>query len=93
MQRSSTSFRLSERAPSLCSFALFSATLALALVSLVQLSRGQEALPKASVPLPTGKVLFDPLPDHPQPTNNFPTAMVLRQDGRYLALLNNGRGT
>jgi DNA-binding beta-propeller fold protein YncE len=38
-------------------------------------------------------VLLNPLPGHPQKTNSFPTAMALSPDGRYLALLNNGRGT
>jgi DNA-binding beta-propeller fold protein YncE len=38
-------------------------------------------------------MLLNPLPGQPQPTNSFPTAVALSPDGRYLALLNNGRGT
>lgn len=43
--------------------------------------------------LPSSKVLLEPVPGDPQPTNSFPTAMALSPDGRYLALLNDGYGT
>jgi len=49
--------------------------------------------PKTTINLPSSKVLLSPAPGHPQPTNSFPTAVALSPDGRYLALLNNGRGT
>jgi len=45
------------------------------------------------VPLPSSKVLLEPVPGNPQPTNSFPTAMALSPDGKYLALLNDGYGT
>ncbi|MFZ0962611.1 MAG: bifunctional YncE family protein/alkaline phosphatase family protein [Terriglobia bacterium] len=54
---------------------------------------GQETPNHKIVPLPSSKVLRNPLPGRPQPTNSFPTAVALSPDGRYLALLNNGRGT
>jgi DNA-binding beta-propeller fold protein YncE len=75
------------------SVALRSAFVGLALVSFVQFSRGQQSPPNKTVHLPSSKVLLNPLPGHPQQTNSFPTAMALSPDGRYLALLNNGRGT
>ena len=43
--------------------------------------------------LPTSKLLLEPVPGNPQPTNSFPTAMALSPDGKYLALLNDGYGT
>ena len=45
------------------------------------------------IALPSSKVLLEPVPGNPQPTNSFPTAMALSPDGKYLALLNNGYGT
>ncbi|MBZ5565421.1 MAG: phosphoesterase, partial [Acidobacteriia bacterium] len=53
----------------------------------------QQAPGKKSINLPSSKILVSPVPGHPQRTNSFPTAAVLSPDGRYLALLNNGRGT
>ena len=54
---------------------------------------GQETPSHKIVPLPSSKLLFNPIPGEPQSTNSFPTAVALSPDGRYLALLNNGRGT
>jgi len=48
---------------------------------------------KKEIPLPSSKILHHPVPGDPQPTNSFPTATALSPDGRYLAILNNGRGT
>ncbi len=48
---------------------------------------------RKSINLPTSKILLTSVPGRPQRTNSFPTAAVLSPDGRYLALLNNGRGT
>ena len=48
---------------------------------------------KKEIPLPSSKILHHPVPGGPQPTNSFPTATALSPDGRYLAILNNGRGT
>src|ERR1700760_1698475 len=47
----------------------------------------------AQLPLPSSKNLLRPVPGTPQRTNSFPTAMALSPDGKYLAVLNNGRGT
>src|SRR5271165_6863123 len=48
---------------------------------------------KKEVPLPSGKTLHLPAPGGAQSTNSFPTAIALSPDGKYLAILNNGRGT
>jgi DNA-binding beta-propeller fold protein YncE len=45
------------------------------------------------LPLPSSKLLLEPVPGNPQPTNSFPTAMALSPNGKYLALLNDGYGT
>jgi len=44
------------------------------------------------IPLPSSKMLLE-TPGAPQPTNSFPVTIALSPNGRYLALLNNGRGT
>jgi hypothetical protein len=75
------------------SFALASAVLGLSLAIIGPYGKGQEAPPKSIVRLPSSKVLLNPLPGQPQRTNSFLTAVALSPDGRYLALLNNGRGT
>jgi 6-phosphogluconolactonase (cycloisomerase 2 family) len=48
---------------------------------------------RSSIPLPSSKVLLDPAPGAPQATNSFPVTAVMSPDGRYLAVLNNGRGS
>ena len=48
---------------------------------------------KKEIPLPSSKTLHLPVPGRPQRTNSFPTAIALSPDGKYLAILNNGRGT
>ena len=45
------------------------------------------------LPLPSGKVIYDPVPGQPVPTNSFPGTVTLSPDGRYLAILNDGWGT
>jgi len=65
---------------------------ALMLASRARLGPAQEAPKKKSISLPTSKILLSPAPGHPQRTNSFPTALALSPDGRYVALLNNGRG-
>lgn len=45
------------------------------------------------LPLPTSKVILEPVPGEPQRTNSFPTAVALSPDGKYLAVLNDGYGT
>ena len=46
-----------------------------------------------SIFLPSSKVLLDPAPGRPAPTNSLPTAVVISPDGKYLAALNDGFGT
>src|SRR5271157_2336838 len=53
----------------------------------------QSPAQQKEVPLPSGKTLHLPAPGGPQHTNSFPTAIALSPDGKYLAILNNGRGT
>jgi len=43
--------------------------------------------------LPSSQVLLPGTPGAPQLSNSFPTAVALSPDGRFAALLNNGRGT
>src|SRR5947209_19245600 len=45
------------------------------------------------LPLPSSKLLLEPVPGNPRPTNSFPAAMARSPDGKYLALLNDGYGT
>jgi DNA-binding beta-propeller fold protein YncE len=45
------------------------------------------------LPLPSGKVIYDPVPGRPVPTNSFPGTVTLSPDGHYLAILNDGWGT
>ena len=53
----------------------------------------QSPAQKKEVPLPSSKKLMLPAPGAPQRTNSFPTAIALSPDGKFLAILNNGRGT
>ena len=48
---------------------------------------------KASINLPTSKILTTPSPGRIGSTNGFPATMVVSPDGRYAALLNDGYGT
>ncbi len=48
---------------------------------------------KTVIDLPSSKVLLKPVAGSPQSTNSFPTAVAMSPDGRFLAILNNGRGT
>ncbi len=77
----------------LWSLAIISCLAAAACFGALTLGSAQEAPRQKTVPLPSSKLLLNPLPGEPQSTNSFPTAMALSPDGRYLALLNNGRGT
>ncbi len=45
------------------------------------------------MPSPSSKTLHLPVPGGSQRTNSFPTAIALSPDGKFLAILNNGRGT
>lgn len=55
-------------------------------------SHGQTSAGK-TIPLPTSKMLLEPVPGAPQKTNSLPMGMALSPDGRYLALVNAGFGT
>jgi DNA-binding beta-propeller fold protein YncE len=45
------------------------------------------------LPLPSSKLLLEPVPGEPQRTNSFPTNLALSPDGKHLAMLNDGYGT
>jgi len=47
----------------------------------------------AGIDLPSSQMLLPGTPGGPQLSNSFPTAVALSPDGRFAALLNNGRGT
>ncbi len=64
-------------------------TAATAALLLVAQSRQQ----KKAIFLPSSKVLMSPVPGDTQATNSFPVSIALSNDGRYLAILNNGYGT
>jgi DNA-binding beta-propeller fold protein YncE len=73
---------------------LLRALLALLLVaSLAFAQDGADKARKKEIDLPTSKQLSEPVTGKPQQTNSFPTALALSPDGKYLAVLNNGRGT
>jgi DNA-binding beta-propeller fold protein YncE len=59
-----------------------------ALIGFAQASAGSPG----TVDLPSSKLVQEPIIGQPQRTNSFPTVAVLSPDGKYLALLNNGRG-
>ncbi len=46
-----------------------------------------------TIPLPSSKMLLEPVPGAPQKTNSLPMAMAISPDGRYVALVNAGYGT
>ena len=45
-----------------------------------------------TIDLPSSKMVEEPAIGAPQRTNSFPTVLALSPDGKYLALINNGRG-
>jgi len=61
------------------------------LVSVASVSQSPDQTKE--VPLPSSKTLLLPAIGSPQSTNSFPTALAMSPDGKYLAILNNGRGT
>lgn len=67
--------------------------LAAVALSLAAFGQTQSPAPKKTIPLPSSKLLFQPVPGNPVPTNSFPGTMALTPDGRYAIILNNGRGT
>ena len=62
-------------------------------VALTAAAQSPAPAQKKEVPLPSSKTLQLPVPGGAQRTNSFPTAIALSPDGKYLAILNNGRGT
>src|SRR5690242_13652016 len=48
---------------------------------------------KASIPLPTSKILAELSPGRIGFVNSFPATIAISPDGRYAALLNDGYGT
>jgi len=64
----------------------------LILAGSARLGAAQGVPEKRSIPLPSSKILLSPAPGSPEPTNSFPTALAVSPNGRYAALLNNGRG-
>jgi DNA-binding beta-propeller fold protein YncE len=46
-----------------------------------------------TIPLPSSKMLLEPVPGSPRRTNSFPVTVALDPSKRYLAILNNGFGT
>jgi DNA-binding beta-propeller fold protein YncE len=53
----------------------------------------QQERERQQIPLPTSKLLLQPVPGNPQRTNSFPVTAAISPDGKYLALLNDGYGT
>src|SRR5580704_17208119 len=68
-------------------------SLSLVCFTVTVISAAQSAAPNTDLPLPSSKSLQLPVPGSPQSTNSFPTTVALSPDGKYLAILNNGRGT
>ncbi|MES2222834.1 MAG: phosphoesterase [Acidobacteriota bacterium] len=46
-----------------------------------------------TIPLPSSKMLLEPVPGAPQKTNSLPMAIAISPEGRYVALVNDGYGT
>jgi len=67
-------------------------TLALAFLSLSAFSQ-DAGVAKRRIDLPSSKQLLLPVPGEPQPTNSYPGVIALSPDGKFAAMLNNGRGT
>ncbi len=59
-------------------------------VALAQVTDGN--IQRKEIDLPSSKLVQEPIIGQPQRTNSFPTLAALSPDGKYLALLNNGRG-
>src|SRR5208282_2561069 len=70
-----------------------SARFAFALLFAALTAAAQAPAQEKDIPLPSSKTLQLPVPGAPQRTNSFPTAIALSPDGKYLAILDNGRGT
>ncbi|MHB1743673.1 MAG: bifunctional YncE family protein/alkaline phosphatase family protein [Acidobacteriaceae bacterium] len=66
----------------------------LASLFLSGLTFAQSTTPAArTIPLPSSKMLMEPVPGSPQKTNSLPMAMAISPDGRYVAIVNAGYGT
>jgi hypothetical protein len=53
----------------------------------------QTASATRTIPLPSSKMLIEPVPGSPQKTNSLPMSMAISPDGRYVAVVNAGYGT
>ncbi len=72
----------------------FSICLACCLLTVSLFGQSDVGKSKAKqIDLSTSKQLQQPIIGQPQRTNSFPTALALSPDAKYLAILNNGRGT
>jgi DNA-binding beta-propeller fold protein YncE len=65
----------------------------LLLFSSLALAQPSQAPGENSINLPSSKMIQQPVAGRLQKTNSFPTLIALSPDGKYLAMLNNGRGT
>jgi DNA-binding beta-propeller fold protein YncE len=79
-------------------FALLKPRVYLTLLLAFALMSGQtlaQSTPPATrtIPLPSSKMLIEPVPGSPQRTNSLPMAMAISPDGRYVAVVNAGYGT
>ena len=72
---------------------LLLATLLLAGVWAITQEASYSRLHLKSIFLPSSKVLLDPAPGRPAPTNSLPTAVLITPDGKYLVALDAGFGT
>ena len=72
----------------------FSICLACCLLTVSLFGQSDVGKSKAKqIDLSISKQLQQPIIGQPQRTNSFPTALALSPDAKYLAILNNGRGT
>jgi DNA-binding beta-propeller fold protein YncE len=75
----------------LCSRGALAAILLVPCIASAQAAVDKSA--KKDIDLPSSKAVQEPIIGQPQRTNSLPTVVALSPDGKYLALLNNGRGT
>jgi DNA-binding beta-propeller fold protein YncE len=65
----------------------------IAAASLIAQRIRSDSAKKRTIPLPTSKVILEPVPGDPQRVNSFPANMAVSPNGRYVAILNAGWGT
>ncbi len=69
-----------------------SLTVAFLTVSVPMLAQSSSSVAQ-TIPLPSSKMLIEPVPGAPQKTNSLPMAIATSPDGRYVAVVNAGYGT